>query len=1477
MSDGTIIIDTSVNGSGAEKGIQGLSGKLGSMASGALGVASKVTAAMLAVATGAVVALTKTSVEQYAQFEQLTGGVQTLFKSSSDKVMKYADNAYKTAGMSANEYMSTITGFSASLLQGLGGDTKKAADIGNMAVTDMADNANKMGTGIGNIQTAYQGFAKQNYTMLDNLKLGYGGTKTEMQRLLVDAGKLTGVKYDMKNFSDVITAIHAIQTQTGITGTTAKEAASTIEGSLNMTKSAWANLLTGMADEESDFDGLIKNLVTSVGAFGENILPRIEVVINGIGLLIEKLFPLIIDKIPGLINTILPGLLDAGVKIVASLGNGMLTSLPVIISLGLQVIQSLITGLQTNLPAITSAVVQIMTSLVTGILQVLPQLLSVGLQIIGNLAMGIGLALPTLIPLALQCVMSLVNAIITNLPLLLNAGLQIITGLVTGILTALPMLIAMLPTLITSIVTFITTSLPIIIETGVTLLVALINGLVTALPQLIAMLPQIIDSIIKVLTENLPIILQAGITLLVALIDGLTKALPQLIAMLPQIIDSITTIITKNLPVILQAGMTILVALIDGLIKALPQLIAMLPQIINSVLKVISTNLPIILQAAITIIIAIIKGLVQALPQLIAMLPTIINTIVKVLTDNLPLIINAAVQIMIALIGGLIQAIPQLIAAIPQIVIALIGAFASVNWGKIGIDILAGIGKGLIAGIGTVIQAAKDAASSIKNAFTDFFDIHSPSRVMRDEVGVMIGKGMADGIKASTPEVVTAASKMSKSVMEAAKEWIDNRKYYNKLSLDEELYTWQQVQKKVKRGSEEQKEVDKEVYRLKNELLAKQADDAKKKYDASIAVIDSEKYYNKLTLEQELTFWKGIQKKYKAGTDARIEADKEVYRIKNELIKKEETDRQDELSKYKDTIDEAKYYNKMSLEEEYKAWLDMQKKYEEGTDNRKKADREVYRLKNELIKKEESDNQKSFSKAKESIDERKFYNTMSLQEEYDAWSEIQKKYKDGTKERKEAAKEVYRLENEINKINREHAQSLLKIETDTDSKRTSLAADYAKSVLDINTASTDKRKGLEDEYYNKTKEINDKLVHDIKNVNKEYDDAVVSRTQSLYNAYGLFDEVSAKSPVSGQSLIKNLQDQAAEVESWKSNMSGLSQKGIGNDLIKELTDMRPKSAAQIEALNKLSAPELDTYVKLWKTKHDEAKTRAISELEGLRLETLNKISTLNNESEQALSDYVSTWSDKMSDIATESASKLTELKTNYDKQLTELNVDSALQLKTLNEDWAKKIGTLKTNTETQFKTMATNVKSTVNTLRTGTETEFATLATNIQTIMATPDWNAVGANIILGITQGVNNMAINLANTVAQVALQALQSAKDVLGIHSPSTVFRDQIGKYMAQGVGVGFEDETKNIQKSMQGNLSDLVAKMKDTVGYETASITAKVVASNGYKSGQQGTTTNNDNGVTQNVTIVNPQNTPSENARLLKKTGRDLALGY
>lgn len=322
-----------VDASEYEKGVGKAKGTMSKLASGVgkgLATVAKVGAAAVSAGVAGVTALTKMGVEGYAQYEQLVGGVETLFKESQDTVMRYAENAYKTSGMSANAYMETVTSFSASLIQSLDGDTAKAAKVADMAITDMSDNANKMGTDIGMIQNAYNGFAKGNFTMLDNLKLGYGGTQEEMKRLLKDAEALSGVKYDISSFADVAEAIHVIQEEMGVAGTTAREAASTIEGSLAMMKGAWENLVVGMADENANMDLLINNFVESTATAAQNLIPRIEQTLAGIGQLITAMAPIIAEALPVLVESLLPTIITAGISLITALASALVTALPAV-------------------------------------------------------------------------------------------------------------------------------------------------------------------------------------------------------------------------------------------------------------------------------------------------------------------------------------------------------------------------------------------------------------------------------------------------------------------------------------------------------------------------------------------------------------------------------------------------------------------------------------------------------------------------------------------------------------------------------------------------------------------------------------------------------------------------------------------------------------------------------------------------------------------------------------------------------------------------------------------------------------------------------------------------------------------------------------------------------------------------------------------------------------------------------------------
>lgn len=456
-----------------------------------------------AAAATAVTALVSKSVGAFADYEQLTGGVETLFgaggrsveeyaqsvgKSVSDIQGKYdslmsaqnvvlenANKAYMTAGMSANEYMDTVTGFSASLISSLGGDTNKAADYANSALVDMSDNANKMGTDMESIKNAYQGFAKQNYTMLDNLKLGYGGTQEEMKRLLSDAEKLTGQRYDISSFADITQAIHAIQTQMDITGTTAKEASTTISGSWGSLKAAFQNVLVGLTTGGDMFDQSLDALINTAVTFGQNIIPAIKGALSGIGYLIEGLAPVIGETIPPLINDLAPTLANSAVSLISSLVN----------------------GLTQNATQFSECLSNMIIVAVAGISSVVPQLLDAASKIVSNLMQGLTNSMPQIVNGAVTLIEGLVDGLVDNVPLLVMGAVQLVASLANGLIANLPRIIDAGVNLITGIVSASYSMMPQIIQNGMQLVVNLAVGLVRAIPQLIAALPRITGAIVK--------------------------------------------------------------------------------------------------------------------------------------------------------------------------------------------------------------------------------------------------------------------------------------------------------------------------------------------------------------------------------------------------------------------------------------------------------------------------------------------------------------------------------------------------------------------------------------------------------------------------------------------------------------------------------------------------------------------------------------------------------------------------------------------------------------------------------------------------------------------------------------------------------------------------------------------------------------------------------------------------------------------
>ncbi len=563
--------------------ISSMSGK----AVGALKGVATVGLAGVGTAVAALAGVGKSALDAYATYEQAVGGVDTLFKDASSTVQKYAAEAYRTAGVSANEYMTQVTSFSASLISSLGGDTAKAAELGNTAMIDMSDNANKMGTDIESIQQTYQSLARGNYAMLDNLKLGYGGTKSEMERLIQDANKVKQANGEMGDlsidkFSDVVQAIHIMQEQMGISGTTAKEAATTIEGSVGMMKAAWQNWLAELGKDNADINGLTKQLVDSVGTVIQNVGPRIAQIITGITAALPQLFSSLGSTLPALVMQILPPVLGA----------------------------------------------------------------------LGQL------------------------------------GTMLLTSATTWITTSLPQLLAQFQSWVTS-------TLPSFLQTGLTMITNLLQGIVQALPQ----------------------IASTAVIVLTTLLDGLSAQLPQLIPI----------------------GINAVLNLVQGILNNLPQ-------IIDSGLK---------------LILGLAQGLINAMPDLVGKAPILIGQLVGGIINRLPQILQAGVQLLGALANGFISSVPRLIGAIPGMVGQIMHGFTSVNWGSVGLNIITGIATGIAGAAGRLVTAAVNAANNALNWVKRKLGIHSPSRVFRDQVGEMIGEGMAVGIDESASKVRKAAGRLT--------------------------------------------------------------------------------------------------------------------------------------------------------------------------------------------------------------------------------------------------------------------------------------------------------------------------------------------------------------------------------------------------------------------------------------------------------------------------------------------------------------------------------------------------------------------------------------------------------------------------------------------------------------------------------------------------------------------------------------------
>lgn len=800
MADGYLNFDTKINESGFNEGIN----KLGSLGKSGLSVVSKaMTGAVAAVGTGAA-AIVKSSLGVVANMEQQVGGVETLFKDSAKTVIRNANNAFKTAQLSANDYMSTVTSFSASLLQGLGGDTAKAAEIADMAIIDMADNANKMGTNMQDIQNAYQGFAKQNYTMLDNLKLGYGGTQSEMIRLINDSGILNEKISDLDNvtFDQMIQAIHKVQENLGITGTSAKEASTTIEGSVNSAKAAWENFEAGVISANDLVDtfwtaaqNILNNLgqmIPRLGKTGMDVLeslsgkigeavPQLKVFTDSVGNLADKLQNMSTDELMNLGKTV--AVLAGAAPAFSALGKSAGTCGDILSGLG-EIsggtlaklnkmpgdLKSLGAGMKSKAKVfgnVKDAILLPFENLspkLTGIFQKSLSAISTGPlgKIVGDFSEipkgiissfgKIGPGLAKTFPKATAVLKSCGSTINGTFSTIVN-GAKGFGSLLGGAFGSVLPKVSTFGSQFVSYLGIIGNAFAPILSSVAGFIpsfISLLNfGAVAAV--VVAGLGLIYSQFGTQIDQLLLLAQTKGPEIISNLGNGVTAALPGLMEQGAMLILGLMNAITANLPALISTGASIIATLVSSLAEQLPQLIPAAASMILTLVEALISNLPQIISSGLDLMMGLAQGIANAIPQVTAKAPAIIGKLASTIITNLPQILQTGVKIITQLAVGLVQGIPSLLGKIPSMISQIKNAFTSVNWGSVGLNIIKGIASGIAGAVGHLIDAAVSAAGSALDAIKSKLGIHSPSRVFRDQVGKMMALGMGIGFEKNIP------------------------------------------------------------------------------------------------------------------------------------------------------------------------------------------------------------------------------------------------------------------------------------------------------------------------------------------------------------------------------------------------------------------------------------------------------------------------------------------------------------------------------------------------------------------------------------------------------------------------------------------------------------------------------------------------------------------------------------------------------
>lgn len=769
MADGQVVIDVDVN----DKDVTGLNKQLnqleGSSSKAGFSIKNlaltmglvKVASAAIGTACSAIKTAFSTAISEGANLEQSLGGIETLFKGSADKVKKYADEAYKTSGLSANAYMENVTSFSASLLQSVGGDTEKAADVANMAMIDMSDNANKMGTNIRDIQNAYQGFAKQNYTMLDNLKLGYGGTKEEMQRLLSDAEKLTGVKYDMNNLSDVYNAIHAIQGKLDITGTTAKEAASTFSGSFAAMKASLSNVLGKMAlgqDIKPSLNALAETISTFL--FG-NFIPMVGNILKAlpgaIVTFIKAAIPYVKEEIGNLLGSALEPFQDIRKKITGSFK-------------GFDELGDTFSNLKSKVDLPTkgikggmSQISQSFEELASSMEQNAPKLGTTFGTALEGILTAIAAALPGIVAGGLKVIAGFVAGLAQGLPQLTLAAVQLITAFTEAMLLLIPTITMSATTIIVAFIRALTASSLQIVSAGAALINALLQGITLQIPSLVANTAVLIVTWLTALNSHLPKILQAGMNLLLTYIQGIANNIGKITDQAISVVLNFINAISNRMGDIIDTAVNLMINFLNGLSSRMPDIVDAGVTLIVSVLEGIENNLTRIIDAGTDLVVKCIEGIGNNLYRLTGAAADLVDKLVDNIINFSDRMWKAAIRLVNGLADGIDNNKEEAREAVRRLVDSLGSAIFGDELWDAGSALMGGLLKGIKWGFEKVkgfVSGIADTIASLKGPLP-----YDKKVLIDNGSALMFGlkRGLIDGFENVKDLTSNMADELSKS------------------------------------------------------------------------------------------------------------------------------------------------------------------------------------------------------------------------------------------------------------------------------------------------------------------------------------------------------------------------------------------------------------------------------------------------------------------------------------------------------------------------------------------------------------------------------------------------------------------------------------------------------------------------------------------------------------------------------------------